>query len=139
MTIEESISINASPETIFAIYRDVAGWNKWDPDTKESHLDGPFAIGTTGRIVPTKGHGVPMRVTELVPDRSFTVEAAIPMFNMKFEHELIPDGTATRAIHRVTFSGPLTFVLGRIVGKQVREGLPKTMLSLKRFAEAAQS
>lgn len=72
----------------------------------------------------------------MVPNRSFTVEGSIPLFTMKFEHELIPDGTATRAVHRVTFSGPLTFVLGPIVGKQVREGLPKTMLSLKRFAEA---
>ena len=137
MIIEESISINASPEAIFAIYKDVEGWSKWDPDTKEASLDGQFAIGTTGKLVPTKGRGVTMRVTELTPDRSFTVEACIPLFNMKFDHELAPDGMATRAIHRVTFSGPLTFLLGRIVGKQVREGLPKTMLSLKSFAESS--
>lgn len=135
MKVEESISISAPPEAIFAVYQDVKGWNKWDPDTKEAFLDGPFAVGTMGRIVPTKGRGVPMRVTELVPGRSFTVEGWIPMFRMKFDHELIPEGTSTRAVHRVSFSGALTFLFGPIVAKQVREGLPKTMLSLKRYVE----
>lgn len=136
MTIEESIHINASVEILFSIYTEVAHWNRWDPDTKEAFLEGPFAVGTSGRLVPTKGHGVPMRMTSLVPNQSFTVESNIPLFAMKFEHELISEGNGTRAVHRVSFSGPLNFILGRIVGKQVREGLPITMRSLKTYAEA---
>ena len=138
MVIEESIHINTSAETLFNIYQDVSRWNRWDPDTKESFLDGPFAVGATGRLIPTKGHGVPMRLSALVPQRSFTVEASIPLFRMKFEHELIPQETGTRVMHRVTFSGALNFVLGKIVGKRVREGLPATMRSLKTYAETMQ-
>lgn len=57
-----------------------------------------------------------MRVTELTPNRSFSVEAGFPGFNMSFDHELIADGTTTRAVHRVSFSGALNFILGRLVG-----------------------
>ena len=100
MVIEESIHINTSAETLFDIYQDVSRWNCWDPDTKESFLDGPFAVGATGRLIPQE--------------------------------------TGTRVVHRVTFYGALNFVLGKIVGKQVREGLPATMRSLKTYAETMQ-
>ncbi|HEX2547831.1 MAG TPA: SRPBCC family protein [Ramlibacter sp.] len=136
MKIEESVTIDASPETIFGIWSEVDRWKLWDPDTKEAVLRGPFAVGAQGRIVPTKGRGVPMAVTECTANRSFTVEAAIPLFRMRFDHELVPGAQGTRVTHRVTFSGPLTPVLGRIVGGQVRKGLPVTMQSLKRYAEA---
>lgn len=136
MVIEESIIINASKEVIFNIYRDVEQWHTWDPDTKSSHLDGPFEVGSCGKLVPTKGSAVSIKMRDMVANESFTVEGGIPLFRMVFEHELTPQGQSTQVTHRVTFSGLLTFILGRIVGTQVREGLPKTMLSLKAFAES---
>lgn len=136
MVIEESIYINASAEILFSIYKEVSHWNRWDPDTKEAFLNGPFVVGSIGRLVPTKGRGVPMKLTSVVSNRSFTVESNIPLFNMKFEHELIAKGEGVRAIHRVSFSGPLSFILRRLIGSQVRKGLPTTMRSLKAYAEA---
>jgi hypothetical protein len=136
VAIEESILVNATPAAVFEIYRQVDQWHRWDPDTKWAALDGFFEVGTKGRIVPTKGSGVPIQLTELVINRSFTVEGRVPLFRMKFEHELKPEGESTRVTHRVSFSGALSFLLGRIVGAQVREGLPKTMLSLKHYAES---
>lgn len=135
MIIEESIHIHAPAETVFDLYRDVGGWKQWDPDTSDARLDGPFEVGTLGRIVPAKGRGAPMRITEITPGRSFTVEAWIPLFRMKFDHELVPSGGGVRALHRVSFSGPLAFLFGPMVGKQVRAGLPHTMRSLKAHAE----
>jgi hypothetical protein len=136
MQIEERITTSAKPETIFSIYADVERWNTWDPDTKSSFLTGPFAIGSKGRICPTKGNAVPMELTALTPNRSFTVQCKIPLFKMVFDHELSLCEAGTEVLHRVVFSGPLTFILGRIVGAQVRKGLPKTLLSLKRLAES---
>lgn len=135
MIIEESIHIDAPADAVFALYSDVASWSRWDPDTSEARLDGPFEAGTPGRIVPTKGRGAPMRVTEVTPNRSFTVVAWIPLFRMQFDHELTPTATGVRALHRVRFSGPLSFLFGPIVGRQVRAGLPHTMRSLKAHAE----
>lgn len=135
MQIEESITIAAPPQRIFALYADVARWNTWDPDTREASIDGPFRTGARGRLVPTKGRAVPMELTSVVEDRSFTAQARIPLFTMDFDHELLAQGATTRVVHRVRFSGALAFVLGRLVGAQVRKGLPVTLASLKRHAE----
>jgi hypothetical protein len=43
----------------------------------------------------------------------------------------------TRVIHRVRFSGLLTVVLGRLLVRQLRQGLPVTLAQLKRLAETA--
>lgn len=58
---------------------------------------------------------------------------------MVFEHELLSKNASTQVIHRVTFSGALAFLLGRIVGSRVKRGLPVTLAKLKVFAEAAES
>lgn len=137
MQVEHSILVQASPERIFRIYEDVSTWHTWDPDTKRAWLEGPFAVGSRGSLTPTKGNTVPMLVTQVERNASFTVESRIPLFRMVFEHELLAQGSTTKVIHRVTFSGLLTFVLGRLLAKQVNHGLPVTLASLKRLAEAA--
>ncbi len=56
---------------------------------------------------------------------------------MLFEHELVPKEGATEVIHRVTFSGFLSFVLGPMLSKQLNSGLPVTLRKLKALAEGA--
>lgn len=135
MQIEHQISVAAPPERIFAIYQDVPNWHTWDPDTKNASLVGPFRVGSRGKLTPTKGNAVPMLLTSLVPNRSFTVESSIPLFRMVFEHELHPSGANTEVVHRVTFSGLLSLLLGRLLAKQLNLGLPRTLANLKQLAE----
>ena len=136
MSVEHSITVNATPERIFAIYADVGSWCKWDPDTQSSSLSGPFQTGTTGRLSPTKGNTIPMLLSSVVLNKHFTVESKIPfLFRMVFEHELTPVNEATLVIHRVTFHGPLAFILRRVVGSQLNKGLPVTLANLKAIAE----
>jgi hypothetical protein len=135
MQVEHSIVVQAPAERIFGIYQDVAAWPTWDPDTKRASLDGPFAVGTRGSLTPTKGNTVPMVLTQVEPNACFTVESKIPLFRMVFEHELVPQGGGVKVIHRVTFSGLLSFLLGRMLVKQLNQGLPATLASLKRVAE----
>lgn len=136
MQIEHRINVEAPPETIFRIYEDVKNWHTWDPDTKQATLDGPFQVGSRGRLVPTKGNSVPMVLTQAVPGRSFTVESKIPLFRMVFEHELEQEQRSTRVIHRVAFTGLLSLVLGPILSKQLNAGLPVTLSRLKALAES---
>lgn len=135
MQVESRITVAASPEKIFEIYADVSNWKQWDPDTKDSVIYGPFQTGSKGRITPPKGIAVPMDFISVIPNTSFTVESRIPLFRMMFEHELNVTATGTEVVHRVTFSGALSFLLGRIVGNPLRTGLPITLASLKRLAE----
>jgi hypothetical protein len=137
MQVEHRIAIAASPETVFRIYEDVQNWHTWDPDTKQACLEGPFRVGSRGRITPPKGMTVPMLLTEVKPGKCFTVESKIPLFRMLFEHELVPVEGATEVIHRVTFSGVLSFVLGPMLSKQLNSGLPVTLRNLKALAEGS--
>lgn len=134
--IEHRISVAALPERIFSIYEDVPNWHTWDPDTKSASLDGPFRVGSRGKLTPSKGTTVPMVLTAVVLNRSFTVESRIPLFRMVFEHELLPRGSTTEVVHRVTFSGLLSVLLGRLLAKQLNIGLPRTLANLKQLAEA---
>jgi uncharacterized protein YndB with AHSA1/START domain len=136
MQVEHRITVAAPPDAIFRIYADVEQWPSWDPDTKQASLQGPFQVGSRGRLTPTKGSTVPMLLTEVVPGRCFTVESKIPLFRMVFEHELMPVAGATEVVHRVTFSGLLSFILGPMLTKQLNVGLPITLRKLKALAEA---
>ena len=136
MQVEHRITVAATPEVIFSIYEDVRNWSAWDPDTKQSSLDGPFEVGSRGRLTPTKGNTVPMLLTRVEPARCFTVESKIPLFRMVFEHELVPKKDSTEVVHRVIFSGLLSFVLGPMLTKQLNTGLPVTLSNLKALAEA---
>ncbi len=135
MQVEHRTTVSASPETIFRIYQDVQNWHTWDPDTKQASLEGPFAVGSMGRLTPLKGNTVPMLLTEVIPGRCFTVESKIPLFRMLFEHELIQRPEATEVVHRVTFSGLLSIVLGPMLSNQLNAGLPVTLARLKALAE----
>ncbi len=139
MQVEHRTLVQASPETVFKLYQDVANWHTWDPDTKQASLDGPMRIGARGSLTPTKGRTVPMAVTALVQGRSFTVESKIPLFRMVFEHELNPTAAGTEVVHRVSFSGLLSFVLGPLLIKQLNQGLPVTLNKLKQLAQSKES
>jgi hypothetical protein len=136
MQVEHRITVAAPAETIFRIYEDVQNWHSWDPDTKQATLEGPFEVGSRGRLTPTKGNTVPMVLTQVVPGRCFTVESKIPLFRMVFEHELVGLPGGTEVVHRVTFSGLLAVVLGPVLSKQLNSGLPVTLRKLKSVAEA---
>jgi uncharacterized protein YndB with AHSA1/START domain len=138
MQIEHTIVINAPPERIFVFYADVANWSRWDPDTKSSHIDSAFQVGAKGFLTPVNGNTVPIILTEVTPNRSFTAEAKIPLFHMVFAHELHAAGPdTTRVVHRVTFSGARAFLLGRVMGSRVNAGLPVTLAKLKTHVEAS--
>jgi hypothetical protein len=41
-----SVTIDASPETVWATISDIARWPEWNPDVSAAHLNGPLAAGT---------------------------------------------------------------------------------------------
>lgn len=135
--IEHRTTIATPPAAIYRLYADVANWHRWDPDTRRATLDGPFAVGARGTLTPAKGKTVPMVVTFADPARGFTVESRIPLLlRMVFEHELIArTPSQTEVVHRVTLSGPLGWLIGPGLKRQLDAGLPVTLANLRRLAE----
>ena len=55
---------------------------------------------------------------------------------MRFEQEISESGmNAISVLNRVKFAGFLTPLFGRLIGSQIRKGLPNTLLGLKNAAE----
>jgi hypothetical protein len=138
MEISESIFIDASADTVFAIYADVARWPDWDPDTRAASIEGPFASGVRGHLVPGKGFPVPMLLDSVEPGRGFTVVSRVLWSTMSFGHRLRLEGTGVLVTHGLAFKGPFAWFLRRLVGPRVRHGLPRTMRRLKSHAEERQ-
>ncbi|MFM7331268.1 MAG: SRPBCC family protein [Brachymonas sp.] len=136
MQIESSILVKTPASTIYALYADVANWNTWDPDLKSSSIDGAFANGATGEVVPKGGPKSKVVFNDIVPNKSFSVECKLPLCKMRFEHELAQQGHGTTATHRVVFEGLLAPLFGRLIGSGMRKTLPHAMESLKKAAEA---
>ena len=135
MQFEERIIINAAADKLFSLYANVPGWSSWDPDVKSSSINGQFSPGATGTLQPSSGPKAKITFTEVLPNRSFTVESKLPLCVMRFEHELAPLGNQVQVLHRVSFVGILAPLFGRLIGSQIRKGLPHTLEGLKRAAE----
>jgi len=133
--LEHNITIAAPAEIVFARYKDVERWSDWDPATASSTLDGKFEVGTRGRLVPNKGLGVPMELTEVIEGSSFTIVSKIPMFLMQFNHEIEPNTNGVKVTHRVKLQGLLLMLIGNRLASQIDKGLPITLTNLKVLAE----
>jgi hypothetical protein len=134
MDIRHGIDIAAPVGTVFALYAEPRRWPEWDSETVAVELSA-LLPGEAGWLTPRKGPRARVRVSEVVPDRSFTVEAALPLCRMRFGHELDARQGWTRATHWVDFTGLLAFVFRRLVGRGIDATLPATLAGLKAAAE----
>ena len=136
MQFEASTTINASAETIFALYADVAHWPSWDPDVKSASLQGRFASGAVGEVKPHGGPKSAVHFVEVVSNKSVHSECKLPLGKMRFDYELQASGGATQVTHRTTFTGPLAPLWGRLIGSGMKKSLPAALAGLKSKAES---
>ncbi len=137
MQFEASTTIAAPIATVFALYADVAGWPSWDPDLKVASLQGRFASGAVGEVVPHGGPKSTLRFVEVIQGKSVRMECKLPLGMMHFDYELQTQGANTVATHRTTFSGLLAPIWSRLIGSGMRKTLPAALAGLKSKAEAA--
>lgn len=136
MDITRQIEIDAPREAVFALYADVASWPLWDKEVEAVHLPDGLRTGSTGWLKAPKGPRANIRVSEVVPGTSFTMEGLLPFCKMRFGHELQDLSGRTTAKHWVVFTGALAFLFRRVIGKGIAATLPDTLLGLKRASEA---
>ena len=107
-------------------------WNKWDPEIKESFIDGEFKEGTTGFLKPLSGPKSKFALTKVIQNKSFTAKTTLPLCSIYFERNIIPDSSGTEAVHRIVFDGFLAPLFGRLLGNKLKEEQLRTMKSLKK-------
>lgn len=132
---EHSVRTDASPEAIWRLYSDPSSWPSWDSGIEHMELDGPFAVGTTGRLTPVGQNNLPFTLTEVVPTRRFVDETQVAGLVLRFIHTLVPEPTGgTTITHRVEIIGPAADQLGPQIGPKVTAGVPTTIETLAKQA-----
>jgi len=135
MKFEQSISINSDPIDIYSAYKNVSGWPTWDPETESASLEGDFVVGAVGKIKPKGAPTSKIKLIEVTPNQSFTVECNLPLCKMLFVHELNKVEQGTKVINQVIFTGLLAPVFGHMIGNSINKSLPDSLQGLKEYIE----
>jgi hypothetical protein len=133
-TFSASTTIEASPESIWAILTDAPAYPEWDPGV--DRIEGRIAPGEkiTAFTKLSPGRAFPVKVTEFVPGRKMTWSGGMPLGLFKGERTftLAPQGNgAIEFTLREVFSGPLLPLIGR--------SLPDLTSSFEQFAAGLKS
>ena len=135
MKFEDSISVNTTPQKVFLIYKDVANWPTWDPETVSASIDGDFMVGSTGKIKPGKEPETKITWVEVTPDKSFTVECKLPLCKMQFIHEMTAQNGQTLVVNKIELTGLLSSIFGLLIGSKLKRGVRQSLLGLKKYLE----
>lgn len=133
---EHTESTAASPAQVWRHYADPGRWPEWDNDLEWVTVSGPMASGTTGVLKPAGGPRARFVFTEVTEGVGFTDVSRLPLARMAFAHEIEPAGTGSRLTHRITITGPLAPLFGRVIGRKAAAGLPGSMRALAALAES---
>ena len=88
---EASLETKAAPARVWQVWSDVNTWPEWNPDMKESRLDGPLKLGATGMINTRSGGKHDVVVTSFEDGRSFELEStAMPATKMAIRATVMP-------------------------------------------------
>ena len=129
-------STSASPDRIWDIWTDVPNWKQWDTGLKEARLEGDFATGAKGTLIPDRGPKSRFVISELVPGQSYTFRTRIPFGWLVVKRTLKTAPDRTYFTHDVEFTGLLKRVLGQRLGRRYRVMLPTVLQTIKQIAEA---
>lgn len=130
-----TLETSAPPTAIWRIWTDVPNWKTWDDGLKAAELNGPFATGTTGMLVPDKGPKAKFTVTEVIPEQSYTFRTKLPLGSLYVKRMLTNQSGQTTITHEVWFTGLTKGIFGRALGRNYRAMLPGVMEKIRRIAE----
>jgi uncharacterized membrane protein len=112
------VEIEAPPERVWAVMRDVERWPEWTPTVTSVRLldRGPFAVGSRAIIRQPKLPPARWRVTELdEPGRSFIWVSSGLGLRVIARHSVEACGAGSRAALSLRFSGILAGLFGRLM------------------------
>jgi uncharacterized protein YndB with AHSA1/START domain len=123
-SVEHTAHARASPETVWEVWADVAGWPRWNPTVKEVSLEGPFSEGSSGRLTPAKGPSAKVVLEDVRPAAGFVAVSGLPGARMRVEHEVAeaPEG-GSLVTERAVVSGPLARLWSLLLGRQLTDDM----------------
>ena len=123
----------ASARAVWDCLVDVQGWNE-HPGIKMAKLHGTLAVGSK---ITTKCVGLPSSTSTISVFEApsvFTHEDDVPGFHGAFEHRVEPHEGATRLVEIITLTGPLSGIVGWVLGRRLRAAVVHNLAEVARRA-----
>ena len=131
-TATASIATPASPQALWRLFEDVAGWTNWNAGIA---LHGPFASGSTFDMQPPGMDAFTSTLRDVRPDAGFVDETLLDGTRFLVSHELQPlPAGGTRVTYAIKVEGPDAQTLGPLVTAD----FPEVLAALKALAEQVQ-
>ena len=132
MRLEHAVLIAATPERVWAVTVDVAGWPRWTPTVRSARPLGeaPFGPGSRYSLKQPLQPETVWEVTACRPGESFTWEARGTASTLRATHRLEPVDGGTRNV-LVLEAEAMPWLLRRLSAF----ALKRENLGLKRFCE----
>ena len=135
---EASLETAAAPSAVWRVWSDVNHWPEWNPDMKESRLDGPLKLGATGMIDTRSGGRHDVVVTQYEEGRSFELEStALPGTKMAIRATIAPSGSGSRITQGFEPRGFLAPLVGPMMSGQILKTFNSVLGGLKQKVESA--
>jgi uncharacterized protein YndB with AHSA1/START domain len=134
---EHAVDTVASPEAVWRLWSDIAGWPRWNEGIEKITVDGPFAVGTEFTMTaPGEEDPVRMRLAEIVDGELFADVMDAGDFTVRTVHRLEPAaGGRTRIIYRTEIAGPAADHVGPELGPAITADFPQVLAALAGLAE----
>ncbi len=131
-TASTSIDTTASPQALWRLFEDVAGWTNWNAGIERIALHGPFASGSTFEMQPPGMDAFTSTLRDVRPNAGFVDETVLEGTRFLVSHELqaLPSG-GTRITYSIRVEGPEAATLGPLVTAD----FPEVLAALRALAE----
>jgi len=127
-----SIVTTASPQALWRLFEDVAGWTRWNAGIERIALNGPFATGSTFDMQPPGMEAFRSTLREVKTNAGFVDETVLEDTRFLVSHELQPlPAGGTRVVYAIRVEGPEAATLGPLVTAD----FPEVLAALKALAE----
>ena len=131
-----TVTTTATSEALWAVWTDVAGWPAWDVELDSAGLEGAFAEGATGRLVPKRGPSARFVIEEVDEGRAYTLVTKLPLGALRVRRTWADLEDGISVTHAVSFHGVGGRMLSGRLGPAFRRALPVAMARLCEIAEA---
>ncbi|MFB4308116.1 SRPBCC family protein [Actinomadura sp. GTD37] len=137
MRFEITVGIDASPETIWNLLKDVERWPEMtDSIDRVELLDKPIALSSRARVHQPKIPAATWTVTEFEENQTFTWESRSPGVTTTGAHTIVPNPDGTASAHlTLTQTGPLAPLVSLFTGRLTRRYVTMEANGLKAKAE----
>jgi uncharacterized protein YndB with AHSA1/START domain len=135
--IDTELSVEGTPEALWAVWTDVDAWSQWDPHEQASRMIDPFRTGGRGYSKPVGAPGGEFTLTQVEAPHRWVSRSPLPGGDLTFEHTIEHlDDERCRLRLVATSRGPMRLVVRIGWGRSMRADSKKTLAALAARASA---